>query len=116
MFKETHSIVGEIGCNTHPLIEQYLGGVKGSTVASYKATIRTHLKPGRGAIRLDSLIYDIPMRLLQFVLVMILRQVQESLGHATASFTLDVYGHVTDRMQQASAARMGSYIKDILNL
>lgn len=35
--------------------EQYLGGVKSSTVAAYKATIRTHLKPGLGAIRLDAL-------------------------------------------------------------
>ena len=35
--------------------EQYLGGVKSSTVAAYKATIRTHLKPGLGAIHLDTL-------------------------------------------------------------
>lgn len=45
-----------------------------------------------------------------------IKTVQGNLGHATASFTLDVYGHVTDQMQQASAARMESYIKDILNL
>ncbi|MBR2311294.1 MAG: site-specific integrase [Oscillospiraceae bacterium] len=35
--------------------EQYLGGVKPATVVSYKATVRTHLKPGLGAIRLESL-------------------------------------------------------------
>ena len=34
---------------------QYLGGVKESTVAAYNATIRTHIKPGLGAIRLDAL-------------------------------------------------------------
>lgn len=34
---------------------QYLGSVKNSTVAAYKATIRTHIKPGLGAIRLDAL-------------------------------------------------------------
>ena len=34
---------------------EYLGGVKPSTVAAYKATVRTHLKPGLGAIRLESL-------------------------------------------------------------
>ncbi len=45
-----------------------------------------------------------------------IKTVQENLGHATAAFTLDVYGHVTDQMKQASAARMESYIKDILNL
>lgn len=45
-----------------------------------------------------------------------IKTVQGNLGHATASFTLDVYGHVTDQMKQASAARMESYIKNILNL
>ncbi len=45
-----------------------------------------------------------------------IKTVQGNLGHATASFTLDVYGHVTDQMKQASAARMEAYIKDIANL
>ena len=35
---------------------QYLGGVKESTVTAYNTTIRTHIKPGLGAIRLDALI------------------------------------------------------------
>jgi integrase len=39
---------------------------------------------------------------------------EHNLGHATASFTLDVYGHVTDQMQQASAARMEACIQGIL--
>ena len=43
-----------------------------------------------------------------------IKTVQGNLGHATAAFTLDVYGHVTDQMKQASAARMESYINDIL--
>lgn len=43
-----------------------------------------------------------------------IKTVQGNLGHATAAFTLDVYGHVTDQMKQASAARMESYIEDIL--
>ena len=34
---------------------EYLGGVKPATVVSYNATVRTHLKPGLGAIRLESL-------------------------------------------------------------
>lgn len=45
-----------------------------------------------------------------------IKTVQGNLGHATASFTLDVYGHVTDQMQQASAARMEAYIHGILSL
>lgn len=39
-----------------------------------------------------------------------IKTVQEHLGHATASFTLDVYGHVTDQMQKESAARMEKFI------
>lgn len=42
------------------------------------------------------------------------KTVQSNLGHATASFTLDVYGHCTDQMKVASAARMQSYFKDVL--
>lgn len=42
-----------------------------------------------------------------------IKTVQENLGHATASFTLDVYGHVTDQMKQASAARMEQFIKAV---
>lgn len=42
-----------------------------------------------------------------------IKTVQQHLGHATASFTLDVYGHVTDRMQQESAARMEQFIKAV---
>lgn len=43
------------------------------------------------------------------------KTVQENLGHATASFTLDVYGHVSEHMQQASADRMERYIQSITN-
>ena len=43
-----------------------------------------------------------------------IKTVQGNLGHATASFTLDVYGHVTDQMKQASAARMEQYIKGVV--
>ena len=45
-----------------------------------------------------------------------IKTVQGNLGHATAAFTLDVYGHVTNQMKQASAERMDAFIKDILNL
>lgn len=42
-----------------------------------------------------------------------IKTVQGNLGHATTSFTLDVYGHVTMQMKQASAARMEEYIKSV---
>ena len=41
------------------------------------------------------------------------KTVQTNLGHASAAFTLDVYGHVSDRMQRASADRMEEYIASI---
>ncbi len=42
-----------------------------------------------------------------------IKTVQGNLGHATASFTLDVYGHVTDQMKRESAERMEKFIKNI---
>lgn len=42
-----------------------------------------------------------------------IKTVQGNLGHATASFTLDVYGHVTDQMKRESADRMQQYIDKI---
>ncbi len=43
------------------------------------------------------------------------KTVQENLGHATASFTLDVYGHVSEKMKKESADRMEQYFKKIVN-
>lgn len=42
-----------------------------------------------------------------------IKTVQENLGHATASFTLDVYGHVTEKMKRDSANRMELFIKAV---
>ena len=42
-----------------------------------------------------------------------IKTVQGNLGHATAAFTLDVYGHVTDEMKQDSASRMELFIKNV---
>lgn len=42
-----------------------------------------------------------------------IKTVQENLGHATAAFTLDVYGHVTEQMKKESAARMEAFIKSV---
>ncbi len=41
------------------------------------------------------------------------KTVQENLGHATAAFTLDVYGHVTEKMKKDSANRMQSFIESV---
>ena len=42
-----------------------------------------------------------------------IKTVQANIGHATASFTLDVYGHVSQKMQQDSADRMQNYIDEL---
>lgn len=44
-----------------------------------------------------------------------IKTVQGNLGHATASFTLDVYGHVIDQMKRESANRMQQYIQRVSN-
>ena len=42
-----------------------------------------------------------------------IKTVQENLGHATAAFTLDIYGHVLDEMKRASASRMETLIQGL---
>ena len=42
-----------------------------------------------------------------------IKAVQSNLGHATASFTLDVYGHVSQKMKQQSADRMEAFIQGV---
>ena len=45
-----------------------------------------------------------------------IKSVQEALGHHTAAFTLDVYGHVSEKMKRESAERMEGFIKGIKKL
>ena len=42
-----------------------------------------------------------------------IKTLQSNLGHATASFTLDVYGHVSQKMRQQSADRMEEFIQKV---
>ncbi len=42
-----------------------------------------------------------------------IKTIQGNLGHATAAFTLDVYGHVTEQMKKESAARMEQFIQAV---
>ncbi len=42
-----------------------------------------------------------------------IKTVQENLGHATAAFTLDVYGHVSEKMRRDSATRMQLFYESI---
>ena len=43
-----------------------------------------------------------------------LKRFKDALGHATAAFTLDVYGHVSERMKEESARRQQAYIENLL--
>ena len=45
-----------------------------------------------------------------------IKTIQGNLGHASAAFTLDRYGHFTEQMMQDSASRMENFIKSTLNL
>ncbi len=42
-----------------------------------------------------------------------IKTVQSNLGHHTAAFTLDIYGHVTEEMKRASAERMEKFIQGV---
>lgn len=42
-----------------------------------------------------------------------IKTLQENLGHHTAAFTLDVYGHVTEKMKRDSADRMQRFIESV---
>ena len=42
-----------------------------------------------------------------------IKTVSSNLGHATVAFTLDVYGHVSDKMKQDSADRMDRFIQGL---
>ena len=45
-----------------------------------------------------------------------IKTIQGNLGHASAAFTLDRYGHFTERMKQDSASRMQAFITANLKL
>ena len=42
-----------------------------------------------------------------------IKSVQDLLGHATASFTLNVYAHTSDQMKKDTAARMQAYYDNL---
>jgi len=45
-----------------------------------------------------------------------IKAIQKNLGHHTAAFTLDRYGHFTEQMAHDSATRMECFIKDVMKL
>jgi integrase len=42
-----------------------------------------------------------------------IKTMQENLGHYSAAFTLDAYGHVTEQMRRDNLERMDRYIEKL---
>ena len=40
------------------------------------------------------------------------KTIQQEMGHHTAAFTLDVYGHVSDELRKAASESMQRYINE----
>ena len=98
--------------------------VKPYTVDSYRSSCRVHIKPVLGNIRLYSLttlhIQRFYNQLLQDgispkTIKNINGVLHKALSHATASFTLDIYGHASQKMRQQSADRMEQFIKTVIS-
>ena len=82
----------------------------------YSVTVYNHLKKilhriGLGDIRFHDLRHSFAAISLQNGDD--IKTVSENLGHATVAFTLDVYGHVTEKMRKDSADRMQAFIKSL---
>ena len=44
-----------------------------------------------------------------------IKTIQENLGHYTAAFTLDIYGHVSEEMKRSNAEKMDAFIRNVTN-
>ena len=104
---------------------KYTASWKPLTVSNYSKQIKKHLIPRLGAAKLE----DLDTHTIQLFYNSLTRSgltpkdvrfhdlrhsfavasLQANLGHATAQFTLDVYGHVTQKMRQESAMRMQAF-------
>jgi integrase len=79
--------------------------------AAYRAFKLVVTEPGMPHVRFHDLHHSYAVASLRSVDDV--KTVQENLGHATAAFTLDVYGHVTEQMKTESANRMEAFIQSV---
>ena len=79
-------------------LKEYMGDKKYGTVRNYKNVCKYHSLRHTYAVLCLQNGDDV-------------KTVQSNLGHATAAFTLDVYGHVSEKMKQDSANRMEAYMR-----
>lgn len=84
---------------------------------SYRTTIKHYKKAVTAIGRPDARFHDLRH---SYAVAAIrsgddIKTVQSNLGHASAAFTLDFYGYVTDQMKAASADRMNAYIQRVIS-
>ncbi|MDR2729135.1 MAG: site-specific integrase [Chitinispirillales bacterium] len=109
---ETQSLAGEAWNNTDNLVftDEIGGHLKHVTV--YKNYKKIVADLGLEEARFHDLRHSYAVAALQAGDD--IKTVQENLGHHTAAFTLDVYGHVSERMKQESANRMEKFIQSVV--
>ena len=44
-----------------------------------------------------------------------IKTLQKDLGHHSAAFTLDVYGHITPQMEKQKAEKIGNFLSSQIN-
>ncbi len=74
---------------------------------NFKAIVK---RIGMDSIRMHDLRHTFAMLSLQMGVD--IKTLQQELGHHTAAFTLDIYGHVSEEMLKASAESMQRYINE----
>ena len=109
--QEARLQAGKLWNNSRDLVFTNAFGENLATVTVYKSFKMIAASIGMPGMRFHDLRHTFAMLSLQSGDDV--KTVSENLGHATVAFTLDVYGHVSETMKQASAARMEAFIQSI---
>lgn len=101
-------VAGEAWENTGMVFTNALGGYLSSRTV-YDCFKRLAKKIGAPQARVHDLRHTYAMTCIESGVD--IKTLQENLGHATAAFTLDVYGHVSKQMQMNSASKLEDFIQ-----
>ena len=107
---EKQFLIGQLWENNNLVFTNDFGGALDMD-AVYKAYKRLLSESGLPDIRIHDLRHTAATLMLQNGDS--IKAVQEALGHGSAGFTLDTYGHVTPQMKKDSADRMEAYIQGL---
>lgn len=102
-------VVGEAWENSGMVFTNPLGGYLSSRTV-YDCFKRLAKKIGAPQARVHDLRHTYAMACIESGVD--IKTLQENLGHATAAFTLEVYGHVSRQMQINSANRLETFIQN----